>query len=65
MNKKPLDILFMAVSLVFAVAGIVFVLISMFGGNGTDWALPAGLLCVCLGNLFNLIRMVTNRNKPE
>ena len=57
MEKKTLNTLFMIASSILALAGLVFILISMFGDNEPSWVLSAGLLCVCVGNVFNVIRL--------
>ena len=59
MNKlKTLNLILVVATVVFAAAGLVLVLLSIF--KGSDTLIPA-LACVALGNVFNLICMRTGR----
>ena len=59
MNKlKTLNLILVVAAVIFAAAGLVLVLLSIFKGG--DTLVPA-LACVALGNMFNLIRMRTGR----
>ena len=58
MKLKTLNLLLIIAAVVFAAAGLVLVLLSVF--KGSDTLVPA-LACVSLGNVFNLIRMRTGR----
>ena len=54
MNKKTLNMVLMIVTAGLGIAGLVFVLISIFTEHHS---LMPGMLCIVLGNLCNLIRM--------
>ena len=56
--KKTVNSLLLISSRGLAVAGLIFIIIAMFGDNKTV-CLPAGLFCVVLSNLFNIIRTIT------
>ena len=55
---QTLNLLLVIFAVVFAAAGLILVLLSIF--KGSDTLIPA-LACVALGNMFNLIRMRTGR----
>ncbi|MBR6705105.1 MAG: hypothetical protein IKI84_00290 [Clostridia bacterium] len=55
---QTLNLLLIIFAVVFAAAGLILVLLSIF--KGSDTLIPA-LACVALGNMFNLIRMRTGR----
>jgi len=48
MDKKLIRILFLISSIGLAIAGLIFILISIFGNEKSEWILPAGLFCVVL-----------------
>lgn len=62
MKKPTLNILLVIASLSLAIAGLIFVVISIFGENASSWILPAGLFCAILSNLFNIIRTTLLKN---
>ena len=53
MNQKTLNTLITAAAAVLGVAGLVFLLLSVFAEKNT---LVWGLLCVALGSILNIIR---------
>ncbi|MDO4466679.1 MAG: hypothetical protein Q4C49_06685 [Bacillota bacterium] len=55
--------LFIIAILGLNIAGFIFVLLSIFGKIESNWILPAGLFCVVLGNLFNLIRIQQSKKE--
>lgn len=55
--KKTINNLLLISSGGLAVAGLIFIIISMFEDNKTI-CLPTGLFCVVLSNLFNIIRTI-------
>lgn len=63
MDKKTIQILFLISSIGLAIAGLIFILISIFDNEKSEWILPAGLFCVVLSNLFNIIRIIRYKNK--
>lgn len=55
MDKKRIAMLLLVSSFGLAAAGIIFLVISMFGyKNG--WSLCIAMVCVMLANLFNIVR---------
>lgn len=56
MDKKRIAMLLLISSGGLAVAGIIFLCISMFG-EINSWSLCAALMCVCLSTLFNIVRL--------
>lgn len=65
MSRKTLNILFIISSGGLALAGLLFVILSIFNKAESGWALPAGLFCVALSNLFNIIRAMAVRKEQE
>ena len=65
MKNEKLDTAFMIASLVLAAAGLLFVTLSIFGGESLNWTLPAGLACVAAGSLINIIRMARIRKQDK
>lgn len=57
MENKTLNRLFVVAILGLEIAGLIFVGLSIFGKGTSGWTLPAGLFCVVLGNIFNLVRL--------
>ena len=65
MDKKLYNTWMTITSLVLAILGIAFILVSVFDSGAGSWALIIGLLFVVLGNLLNVIRMNQNRKTQE
>lgn len=64
MDKKRIAMLLLVSSGGLAVAGIIFLVISMFGyRNG--WSLCTAMVCVLLSNLFNIIRCQLHKRTEE
>lgn len=63
MDRKKISILLFIASLGFAVAGIIFLLMSMFGEDKRNWVIALALFCVLLLNLFQLVRFYLNKKK--
>ena len=57
MNGKLYKTSMTIATLVLGIAGIVFILVSIFDENASRTFLTFGLLFVALGNVLNLIRM--------
>lgn len=55
MNVKVIKRVLRVVSLLLAVAAMIFVLVSIFSEGEGNGMLNAGLICVVLSNLFGLI----------
>ena len=56
MDDKTIKILLVIASVGLAIAGIIFLCISIFGDKSNNNALIAALGCIMLSNLFNIIR---------
>ena len=65
MDKKILNRLFVIVSLLLLIAGVVFLCISIWNGNETSTPIAFALGCILLSNLFNIIRQLNNKNKKQ
>lgn len=64
MDKKRIAMLLLISSGGLAVAGIIFLFISMFGyRNG--WSLCTAMVCVLLANLFNIVRCRLEKRTEE
>lgn len=63
MEKNILNNLFLIAIAGLAIAGLIFLGISIF--NGDKWALPAALGCILLSNLFNVIRLQNIKKVEE
>ena len=46
------------------IAGIVLILISVFGSQDSRWPLIAGLACVALGSLYNILLAIRSIRNP-
>ena len=64
-GKKLTDRLSLIATAGLGVAGLIFVLLSIFDAPRSAWTLPVGLACVALGGLFNVARMLHGRDKGE
>ena len=65
MNKKLCSKWMIIASLVLGLAGLVFILVSVFDADASNAMLIIGMLCITAGNLFNVIRMQQNRKDQE
>lgn len=65
MNKKLCSKWMIIASLVLGLAGLVFILVSVFDADASNGMLITGMLCITAGNLFNVIRMQQNRKDQE
>lgn len=61
MDKKKANTLFFIASICLIVAGIIFLLVSMFGVNKSNWVLTSAHFCILLSNLFNVVRIRLNK----
>lgn len=57
-NKKLLII-----SVILGVVALILIVISIVGEFKTNWVLTAGLGCVALGSLINIINIIKNKEK--
>ena len=64
MNGKLYKTSMTIATLVLGIAGIVFILVSIFDENASRTFLNLGLLFVALGNVLNLIR-IHRKEKAE
>lgn len=63
MDKKKISILLFIASLGLIVAGIIFLLMAMFGEDKRNWVIASALFCVLLSNLFQIVRFYLNKKK--
>ena len=61
MKTDVLNRILLIVCALLAVAGLIFVCISIFSDTKDQYSLIMGLGCVALSNLFNIIRGQINR----
>lgn len=61
MNDKTRNTLLTIAGGALAIAGLILLLISIFGETKDNWTLVNALADICLANLFNLIRIKRNR----
>lgn len=65
MDRKKISILLFIASLGLAVAGIIFLLMAMFGEDKRNWVIASALFCVLLSNLFHLVRFYLNKKSSS
>ena len=65
MDKRMYNTWMMVTSLVLAVIGLVFILVSIFNDHAGTSVLIAGMFFEVLANLFNIIRMRQNKKNQE
>lgn len=65
MDRKKISILLFIASLGLAVAGIIFLLMAMFGEDKRNWVIASALFCVLLSNLFQLVRFYLNKKSSS
>jgi len=63
MNKNISYTLLLIASGALAVAGLILLLVSIFGETKDNWALSVALGAILLSNLFNFIRMQQKRKE--
>ena len=63
MDNKTIKTLFVIASAGLAIAGIIFLCISIFGDKSNNNSLIAALGCIALSNLFNVIRGLNEKSK--
>ena len=61
MNQKMINTWMNIIGLVFGIAGIVLILISVFDETAGNTVLILGLLAVALGTVINIFRMRQDR----
>lgn len=61
MNNKTWNVLLSIAGIGLGVAGLIFILLSVFTEKST---LIRGLLCVALGSVFGIIRMLWSKKAP-
>ena len=65
MGDKKKGMLCTVSALVLGCAGLVLVVLSMLKGDTARWSLAAGLGCIALGNLVNLLHVRRKRRGTE
>ena len=63
MDNKTIKTLFVIASAGLAIAGIIFLCISIFGDKSNNNSLIAALGCISLSNLFNVVRGLNEKSK--
>lgn len=56
MNKRTNTLFFIA-SVTLDIAGIIFLLVAMFGEDKRNWVLVSALFCILISNLLHIIRI--------
>ena len=56
MEKKTQDKLFMIVTLLLGIAGLALILASVFMEDEPRWVLTAGMACVSVGTILNMVK---------
>ncbi|MBQ3291158.1 MAG: hypothetical protein IJH43_02125 [Mogibacterium sp.] len=65
MDARKRTVLLSIASGGLSVAGLIFILISIFGHEDSQWPLIAGLFFVVLGSLFNVINTLLNKKEKD
>lgn len=63
MDKKKTNTLLFIACIGLTIAGIIFLLLAMFGEREDNWVLAAALFCILLSNLFNIIHIQLNKKR--
>jgi len=63
MENKTTNTLLTIASVALAVAGLILLLVWIFGETKDNWALAMALSSIILANIFNLIRVKKTRKK--
>lgn len=63
MGKKKLNMLFIIVSVLLTLSGVLFLLVSIFGEEKNNGYFASALSCILLSNLFNIVRVQFNKQK--
>ncbi len=61
--KKETNKILLVISAMLGVAALVLIVISIVGEFKSNWVLTAGLGCVVLGSLINIISMMKKKKK--
>ena len=59
--KKEIKNMLLIISALLGVAALALIVISIVGEFKTNWVLVAGLGCIALGNLINIICIIKNK----
>ena len=62
MKKEKTEKVLVTVSAVLGIVALILILISVFGDFKTNWVLAAGLFCVAVGSVCNIIHLLKGRN---
>lgn len=60
---KQIKNMYIIASISFAIAGIIFLCISIFGEEKENWMLCTALASIILSNLFNIIRIKSTKKE--
>ncbi len=61
--KKETSKMLMIISAILGVAALILIVVSIVGDFKTNWVLTAGLGCIVLGSLINIINMIRKKKK--
>ena len=59
--KEGTNKMLMIISAILGVAALILIVVSIVGDFTTNWVLAAGLGCVALGSLINIIGMIKKK----
>ena len=62
---KKTDIIMLIVLCCAVIAGLIFILVSIFGKDNSKGMLIAGLLCVNIANVINIINLLKRSNSGK
>ena len=62
---KKTDIIMLIVLCGAVIAGLIFILVSIFGKDNSKGMLIAGLLCVNIANVINIINLLKRSNSGK
>ena len=63
--RKEIKTTLLIISALLGVAALVLIVLSIVGEFKTNWVLTAGLGCIALGNLINIIILIKNKKGSE
>jgi len=65
MDKKTINLLLCIASVCLSVAGLILLVVQIFGDSKNNYILCMAFGSIILANLFNLIRTQINKNNKE
>ena len=61
--KKETNKMLLIISAILGMAALILIVISIVGEFKSNWVLAAGLGCVVLGSVINIISTIKNKKK--